>query len=256
MTENLEDLSPRERRGSRARCILLTNGSDKCVSERLTEIIAPWGQVDPEGDHWMPQGFSAPNETKLRPADDFLSQPQFEELADWWLSVKRGANIPNWDIASTAVVEGSSARGLVLVEAKAHDKELTRGGKGPVTTANSARNHECIGGAIKEANVGLESATGLPWGLSRDMDYQMSNRFAWAWKIAEMGTPVILVYLGFLRADEMEDQGEVFGTSEEWEDFVTSHTTVPADAWNPAKPWLIEGTPFVPIIRSQAVDLS
>ena len=28
----------------------------------------------------------------------------------------------------------------------------------------------------------------------------MSNRFAWAWKLADLGVPVVLVYLGFFRA--------------------------------------------------------
>lgn len=37
----------------------------------------------------------------------------------------------------------------------------------------------------------------------------MSNRFAWAWKLATMEVPVVLVYLGFLNATEMGDQGSL-----------------------------------------------
>jgi hypothetical protein len=33
----------------------------------------------------------------------------------------------------------------------------------------------------------------------------MSNRFTWAWKLAEFGKPIILIYLGFLACDEMDD---------------------------------------------------
>ena len=64
-------------------------------------------------------------------------------------------------------------------------------------------NHNQIGDAIQQANHGLEPL--LPgWDLSRDSHYQLSNRFAWSWKIASMGVPVVLVYLGFLNADEMD----------------------------------------------------
>ena len=38
----------------------------------------------------------------------------------------------------------------------------------------------------------------------------MSNRFAWAWKLASSSVPVVLIYLGFLRADEMRDKGKPF----------------------------------------------
>ena len=48
------------------------------------------------------------------------------------------------------------------------------------------------------------------WSLSRDSHYQLANRFAWAWKLADMGLPTILIYLGFLNAAEMKDQGHHF----------------------------------------------
>lgn len=46
----------------------------------------------------------------------------------------------------------------------------------------------------------------LPWAISRDSRYQKSNRFAWACKLAGLGLPVVLMYLGFVRADEMRDR--------------------------------------------------
>jgi hypothetical protein len=49
----------------------------------------------------------------------------------------------------------------------------------------------------------MTKQTGLTWALSRDWCYQMSIRFAWAWKLAGLGKPVILIYLGFLAYDEM-----------------------------------------------------
>ena len=42
------------------------------------------------------------------------------------------------------------------------------------------------------ARNGLSAATGLQWGLSRDDHYQLSNRFAWCWKLATLGIPVVL----------------------------------------------------------------
>ncbi len=87
--------------------------------------------------------------------------------------------------------------------------------------------------AIQEANAGLEPI--VPgWSLSRDSHYQLSNRFAWSWKIAELGTPVILVYLGFLNAGEMIDQGPPFHSAREWNDVVRSYArgVVPDDAWD------------------------
>ncbi len=66
----------------------------------------------------------------------------------------------------------------------------------------SKRNHAQIGRAISEASLGLKD-TMDGWNLSRDSHYQLANRFAWAWKLASMGVPVVLVYLGFLGAAEM-----------------------------------------------------
>ena len=98
--------------------------------------------------------------------------------------------------------------GILLVEAKAHNEELNNEmcGKSLDCRAsdNSIRNHERIGNATNQASIALTDQTGNRWALSRDHRYQMSNRFAWAWKLMELGYPVILVYLGFLEADEMQ----------------------------------------------------
>ena len=58
-------------------------------------------------------------------------------------------------------------------------------------------------GCIKEANAALADQTELDWALSHERRYQMANRIAWSRKLTELGYPVILVYLGFLRAEEM-----------------------------------------------------
>jgi hypothetical protein len=63
--------------------------------------------------------------------------------------------------------------------------------------------------------------------------YQLANRIAWAWKLASMGVPVVLVYLGFLHATEMSDRGEWLVDRTQWEGAVRrcGSDGVPTDAW-------------------------
>ncbi len=162
-----------------------------------------------------------------------------------------GANTPNWDIASKCTIQG--AEGLMLVEAKAHWKELSSSGKPKPRTANGWENHEKIGVAIQEANTALNGIVS-GWGLSRDSHYQLSNRFAWAWKLASMDVPVVLVYLGFLNADEMNNRGELFHTADDWDRAVRTHSAgvVPDKMWCEG-PLDVGGTPLRAIIRSEQV---
>ena len=86
----------------------------------------------------------------------------------------------------------------------------------------------------------------------------MSNRFAWAWKITELGIPVILIYLGFLNAEEMVDQGVPFANHLSWERLVTSHSEslFPEKIWNTR--WFVNGQPLIPLIKSygQPLDIT
>jgi hypothetical protein len=194
----------------------------------------------------MPGGFSAPAEAKLDEAARLLSSGHRDLVTDWWLAVRTRANTPNWDIAATATIDGR--QGLVLVEAKAHAAELKRAGHDVANAENLGR----IRGAIQEANRALSSSD-PEWCLSCDSHYQLATRFAWSWKLASLGIPVVLVYLGFLNAVEMIDQGKPFGTSHEWEAAVRAHAVgvVPDGAWE--KPIEVTGTAVHAIIR--AVDL-
>ena len=97
--------------------------------------------------------------------------------------------------------------------------------------------------------VGLPDVKG-PWNLSRDSHYQLSDRFAWSCKLASLGIPVVLVYLGFLNAQDMSDQGKLFRSYADWERTVTEYGkgVVDNDCWGR---WLdVEGTPFLPLIRT------
>lgn len=268
-TDSLQLLRPIQRAGSRPRCHWLTEGLAYPVADRLTEMMAPHGVVSPS-DHWMPQGFDVLDEAELHSAERLLPSDVRQRLLDWWLAVPHArARTPNFDIASTCTIEGR--RSLLLVEAKAHLEELEkeRAGKPlaidekkgkPSEAARS--NHDRIGAAIEVARAGLErdiaAAPGsASWRISSDLHYQMSNRFAWAWKVAEQGIPVILVYLGFLRAEEMAERGRrTFDSPGDWERAVREHSAAiaPEGIWN--QRWTVCGQPFVPLIRSREVSLS
>ena len=88
------------------------------------------------------------------------------------------------------------------------------------------------------------------WSLSCDSHYQLCNRFAWSWKLASLGVPVVLVYFAFLNAVEMVDKGEPFQNPQEWERAVRSHAggVVPDEVWEGHVDVL--GTPLRAIIRS------
>ena len=253
---NLQKLKPKERKGSKPRCHWLTHGSRRQVASRLTELVEPHGTVS-ASNHWMPDGFADTKEARLDRASRLLSnKADRDELRDWWLAVPRGANTPNLDIASTCCIDGKA--GLLLVEAKAHTKELDDAiaGKGlkANASANSRRNHERIGRRIQEANTSLIEQTGLRWALSCERRYQMSNRFAWSWKLTEQGYSVVLVYLGLLNANEMKDENngqDVFRSHGDWERRVKEHSRplFPERAWN--SEWILHGQLFVPRICSR-----
>ncbi len=71
------------------------------------------------------------------------------------------------------------------------------------------------------------------WAISRDSHYQLSNRFAWSWKLASLGVPIVLIYLGFINATEMSDQGQYFKDAKTWERCILNHSKgiVPENAW-------------------------
>lgn len=247
-----------KKRGSRPRCVLFMDSTREETADRLTRLVdLPDVSVSPN-DTWMPYGKPVllPNgswnrkpaeEARLDKADRLLPPEVRQELACWWLAVARGANTPNWDIASTCTIEGK--KGLVLVEAKAHANELDTEGK---SEKGNEKNHERIGQAIDEANRALRSATSCKgWNLSRDSHYQLSNRSAWAWKLASLGVPVVLLYLGFLNAEDMDDDSTcIFRSEAEWERTLKDHCKgiVPEACWG--KRLDTAGTPMIPIIRA------
>lgn len=254
------ELDDKGQRGSKPRCHLLTDGTRAEVAGRLATLVKPYGSVS-RTYNWLPAGFDELKEVQLHKSNALIADETSRKLEEWWFDVPGGSGL-YWDLASQCVLgAGRHARsGILLVEAKAHTAELKREGKNLKSGASSGshRNHEHIGRAIEAANVGLRSLTGNQgWGLSRDDCYQMSNRFAWAWKLASLGIPVMLVYLGFLNAIEMSDKGDPFCEPADWVECVKAHARhkVPEDAWD--REWKTpDGTFFVPRIMSVCQPLT
>jgi hypothetical protein len=129
----------------------------------------------------------------------------------WWI-VKRTQFVrtPNFDLISTATVSGEP--GLLLVEAKAHHGELETCGKS-FKRGSNPENHQKIGESIVKANRALNHVN-PGFKLSRDASYQISNRIAWGWRLASLGVPVTVLYLGFLKDSYWPcDQ---FKSAEDW----------------------------------------
>jgi hypothetical protein len=150
----------------------------------------------------IPTGHGAPNEWEL---PQFISTHcaawlDVERVRGWWLPTQPGgkdAKGATWDLLSTCRMNGQN--GLLLVEAKAHESELSFAGKAlnPAASDQSKLNHAHIAGALQQANRGLRALLGNDASLRIDSHYQLANRLAWAWKLAECGVPVVLLYLGF-----------------------------------------------------------
>jgi len=154
---------------------------------------------------------------------------------------------PNWDIASTCTIDGK--RGLLLVEAKAHHKELK---EADYCGSKNKMNFERIGEAIHAANDGLNKVQD-GWNLSHESHYQLCNRFAWSWKLATLGIPVILVYLGFIDTDEMRDP---FPDVKSWDNAVSNYARdfVPESVWG--SKLIFNDAPIYPLIRSMKIRLN
>ena len=244
----IKQLPKRRRRGSRPRCVLLVDGSREEVSSRLTQLVNLPDVIISPNDRWAPCGkpvrrkaswdTTPAAEARLDKANCLVPDSIRRQLRTWWLVAE--GNTPNWDFASTCKVNGES--GLLLVEAKAHRKEL---GEQDKCGSCNPKNREQIGRVIAEANREFQSATGKHWCLSRDHHYQLSNRFAWSWKLASLGIPVVLVYLGFLKAQDMADEGPLFRSKAEWIRVLKDHSraTVDETCWGE---WLdIAGVPLI-----------
>ncbi|PLX92377.1 MAG: hypothetical protein C0621_09610 [Desulfuromonas sp.] len=252
----MSKLPIKARKGSKPRCHLLCHGEKEIVAKKLSELIRPHGEISAD-DIWLPQGFNDIEEAQL--GKNFIQNIEHRSaLSSWWLEINSPrANTPNWDIASTCTIGGK--KGLLLVEAKAHRSELSNEGKRMKKDAseNSKKNHARIGNCIKAASQKLTEATNVGFSLSTEEHYQMSNRFAWAYKLTELGYPVILLYLGFIDAEEMSygKKQNTFKDENEWKKEVEMHSEkiIEDNIWG--KSFVVNGNAFIPLVRSVKIDL-
>lgn len=200
----------RPRRGSRKH--VLDWVEQPGFLQELEALVAPAPCHIAPNAIYLPRGHAEPAEARL---DVFgrrvlPNHPVWDELRGWWLRHPKGANAPNWDLAVRCQIKGRP--GFVLVEAKANVPELSEAGKAPAreearrrrvsakhsaeSIKRSAANAQQISAAIDSARSALEPQ--LPGiSISRDRYYQLSNRLAFAWKLASYGIPTVLLYLGF-----------------------------------------------------------
>lgn len=209
-------------RGSRKHVLDWTESSFFAVE--LMQLLQPVSIRLSADSAWMPRGYAAPDEAVLdRFGPKVMPQSRaWTTLTRWWLTHTHGANTPNWDIAVACELEGRP--GFILVEAKANKAELKVEGKALVENAsvNSLDNHDRIGAAIEEACIGLR-AIDRAVAISRDRCYQLSNRLAFAWKLANLGIPSVLVYLGFLGDSGIEDAGPRLSDASDWRQVFADH---------------------------------
>ena len=103
MSDLLQRLNRRERRGSKPRCHLLTHGLADEVAARLTSLAAPFARVSAD-DRWMPQGFDKPEEAQLNRAPRLLDHEVGAQLGAWWLApASRRARTPNFGVERRGV---------------------------------------------------------------------------------------------------------------------------------------------------------
>ena len=184
----------------------------------VREWIAPQGLTIENDAVCMPSNWAHPRESRLFDArSPFLDKDRKDNMRQWWLAYS--GNIPNWD----AIIEAASPHGpaLVLIEAKAHIGEFDRKpkslgrSKDPDGQTRTDANHLQIQRAIAEASSALSRIhPGIS--ISRDHHYQLSNRIAMAWKLASLGIPNALIFLGFTGDREISMGGEYFKDRDHW----------------------------------------
>jgi hypothetical protein len=207
-------------RGSRRHVLDWTDRLD--FAQELTELLLPVPVRIRPTDSWLPQGRTRPREARLGVFGPKVlpSHPAWERFQSWWLEY--GGNTPNWDIACSCWIDGTP--GLILVEAKANFSELKSDAKTLSLKASprSKGNHVRITAAIAEACTALRVIDPAIH-IGCHSHYQLSNRIAFTWRLASLGIPTVLVYLGFLGDRGISDAGRPFLTESDWRRTVSQH---------------------------------
>ena len=236
-------------RGSRPCCVLLTDGHVDRVAERLTRIVGRPEVMISSRDSWQPQGTSDVREAQLNKRLEggavLVPDRVRWELGKWWLAKDAGrSGTPHWDIVSTCTISGQA--GLLLVQAKAHSKELSSRDKCGATPVNRKQ----IENALEEANAGLRKVGGGSWRLSAEHHFQLATGLPGPGSWRSLGVPVVLLYLGFLNAVEMKDRGSPFQKDDDWRRTLLEHChgVIGVACWE--RTLDVGGTPLLPLMRT------
>jgi hypothetical protein len=192
----------------------------------MNELLEPTGVTISDGERW-PKGHEDSKEARIGKAcGELCDEALNDKIRKWWLAVPRGANVPNWDLACKATFP-DGREGLVLVEAKAHEREFLNGWRGK---ANGRKENDVqIYRAIAEAREGLAAFGDVR--ISRDSWYQLSNRVAFAWKLASEGVPTVLIYLGFTGDGGIRKAEVPLEDNAHWNAVVSSQPVLPSHLW-------------------------
>ena len=185
-------------RGSKKHLLDLLDSSS--FAERLKELLVPAKIPIEVGAGRQPSGHQNLKEIEI---PEFCRRHcatwfDLRKLQGWWLPTERTDKGATWDLLSTCMIGGRN--GLLLAEAKAHEEELDYAGKQLKETASaqSKVNHAHIRDTLARVSDNLDQRLDGKVSISIDSHYQLANRIAWAWKLAESGLPVVILYLGFL----------------------------------------------------------
>ncbi len=244
---------------SRMRTLALTGQGGTATAAALSGLIDGIGAVDP-GAVRAPCGMDRPEEPRIDEVNGLIKDHDVRAaLHDWWVEPDAKGRTPAWNIAAACTI--GSRPGVLLVETMAHVGELNSDHMPTREKPHLAR----IRGALAEASDGWNAAL-LDYAdqrgfklshkvkLSTDSHYRLSTRFAFAWKLADLGVPVALVYLGFLNAMEIEDDGRLlFRNHAMWGRCVFEKTNkpLPEEIWN--ETFDVRGTPLTVLQRSAQI---
>jgi hypothetical protein len=187
--------------------------------EELRGLLFPVPVTFSSETTWLPLGRAAPRQARLETFGPVALPGAIDwpALSQWWLPLPNRGTTLTWDLAATCELDGR--RGLVLVEAKGNWTEVSTAGKvlRDGYAIGIGVNHDRIVSALARASAGLSKLAG-PVSLTTTSHYQLARRLAFAWKLASLGLPVALVYLGFIGDEGISDTGESFATDSAWSD--------------------------------------
>jgi hypothetical protein len=185
--------------------------------DTVQQWVAPQGFTIATDAIRMPSGWEQSKESRLYDkTSPFLDPDRKDAVRRWWLAHE--GNTPSWDLIVQAACRDGPA--LMLVEAKAKvsefdckPKPLLYRSENLEAREKTTANHRQIGRAIGEASNAL-SIQGIC--ISCDHHYQLSNRIAMAWKLASLGIPSTLIFLGFTGDREIARERDHFADDDHW----------------------------------------